>query len=416
MGPQLPLGTRVVTISMPTHERSRGYYVWAAVAAAALLGAATVVALALGALRDPTESVHGMLGSALWTTVGPHLVLLSGLALGVCMVARRRGPRRLSVLAGVVAAFALVASVGISARIILAVRAAGGTASPVTGLWLGSMTAASPNATVTLAHVGTRALQAAVFTPSRHAGRAPVLVYVHGGGFMAGSLLETAADLRWFADRGWLVVSLDYRLWPEGEPTWAQAPADVACGIAWVHANAARFGGDTGRIALLGDSAGGSLVINHAYAVAQAPVSTPCGEVTGPPAAVVVQYPAVDPLAIYEHGYPVGGFEPKMLLTGYIGGSPYAFADRVRAISAYSYLSGRAPATLVLAPEKDGLVPAWSVYRFADHARLAGVDIELVRIPFANHVYNQLAANSIGNQARRSLTARYLARRGLGPG
>jgi len=56
-------------------------------------------------------------------------------------------------------------------------------------------------------------------------------------------------------------------------------------------------------------------------------------------------------------------------------------------------------------------VPSWSVFRFVDHARLAGVGIELVRIPFANHVYNQLAANSLGNQTRRSVTLRFLNER-----
>jgi hypothetical protein len=55
------------------------------------------------------------------------------------------------------------------------------------------------------------------------------------------------------------------------------------------------------------------------------------------------------------------------------------------------------------------------VYAFVDKAKAAGVDIEMVRIPFANHVYNQVAANSIGNQARLTITEHYLKIRGLGP-
>jgi len=93
------------------------------------------------------------------------------------------------------------------------------------------------------------------------------------------------------------------------------------------------------------------------------------------------------------------------------GGDPYAFPERVKAVSSYAFLGPGLPATLVLAPEKDGLVPSWSFFRFDDHARLAGGDIELVRIPFANHVYNQLAANSLGNQTRRSVTLRFLNER-----
>lgn len=102
-----------------------------------------------------------------------------------------------------------------------------------------------------------------------------------------------------------------------------------------------------------------------------------------------------------------------MLVTGYIGGEPYQLPQRLQAVSSYSYLSAQAPPTLMLSPQQDGLVPAWSVQRFAHYARLAGVNVELVAIPFANHVYNQLAANSAGNQLRRSVTLRYLRHQGL---
>jgi acetyl esterase len=106
------------------------------------------------------------------------------------------------------------------------------------------------------------------------------------------------------------------------------------------------------------------------------------------PRAVVVQYPAVDPVAIYQKGFPIPGFEPQMLVTGYVGGKPEQFPDRIRAISSETYLSREAPPTLVIAPEKDGLVVSESVYTFVDKAKAVGVDIEIVRIPFANHVYN----------------------------
>ena len=139
-----------------------------------------------------------------------------------------------------------------------------------------------------------------------------------------------------------------------------------------------------------------------------------CGVVPGP-AAVVVQYPAVDPLAIYEQGYPIPGFEPKMLVSGYIGGAPQELPDRVRAVSSVTYLSDQAPATLILAPEKDSIVPFSSVHRFAEQARLAGVDIELVVMPFSNHVYNQMASGSMGNQARLTITKRYLFEQELWP-
>jgi acetyl esterase/lipase len=282
-------------------------------------------------------------------------------------------------------------------------------------LWLTSMTAAEPDTTETYTTQNGQDLQASIFRPIESGADVPILVYVHGGGFMAGTRLETATDLRWFADQGWLVVSVDYRLWTEGNPTWDKAPRDVACALGWVHRNAQRFGGDTSRLALLGDSAGGNLAINLAYAAAQGLAPTDCGDPVPAPQAVVVQYPAVDPIALYEDGYPVPGFEPQMLATGYLGGRPDDVPERVRAISSATYLTNRAPPTLIIEPASDVLVPSASVYAFAEQAIAAGVDVELVRIPYANHVYNQMAANSLGNQARLTITKRYLTDQGLGP-
>ena len=396
-------------------RRAGGGARYGAAGVAAILLAAIPLVLMVGALRDPTQSLHGMLGSALWTTFGPHFVLLSLLALGIGIYAFQRAPRRLAILALTLASCATLGSVFITWQIVSATRVAGGAVSPLAGLFLQPMTAGGPDETVTVATVDGRPLRAAIYRPHLSGGLAPVLLYVHGGGFMTGSVTETDADLRWFADKGWLVVSVDYRLFPEGAPTWDLAPADVACAAAWLGTHASHFGGDIGRLAYLGDSAGGNLAINLAYAAASGDVRTDCGAVpTG--TAVVVQYPAVDPLAIYEHGYPVRGFEPRMLVSGYLGGSPHALPERVRAVSSHTHLHGHAPPTLILAPEKGGLVPAWSVIRFAQSARQSGIDVELVRIPFANHVYNQLAANSLGNQARRSITVRFLAERGLAPG
>lgn len=380
----------------------------------AFLLAAIPLVLVFGALRDPTQSLHGMLGSALWTTIGPHLLLMSLLALGLSVYASGRTLRPLAILVLVLASGASIGSAFINGRILVATYAAGGTINPLSSLFLQPMMAEGPDGFVTVATIDGRPLRAAIYRAQGSGNDAPVIVYVHGGGFMIGSVTETDADLRWFADRGWLVVSVDYRLFSEGTPTWDLAPADVACAAAWLKYHASQFGGDMGRLVFLGDSAGGNLAINYAYAAARGEVESDCGEVPRA-SAVVVQYPAVDPLAIYEHGYPITGFEPRMLVTGYIGGSPHLLPDRVQAVSSYTYIHDRAPQTLILSPAKDGLVPAWSVVRFAEHAQEAGVDVELARIPFANHVYNQIAANSLGNQIRRSITVRYLAERGLAP-
>lgn len=86
----------------------------------------------------------------------------------------------------------------------------------------------------------------------------PALVYVHGGAWMRGDKSEAATFARDMAQQGYLVVSLNYRLYPA-----ARYPAmieDVKCAIRALRAQAAEFNLDPDRIGAIGVSAGGHLV------------------------------------------------------------------------------------------------------------------------------------------------------------
>ena len=86
----------------------------------------------------------------------------------------------------------------------------------------------------------------------------PVLLYFHGGGFTIGSIATHDSLCRQLcALSGACVASLDYRLAPEHQfPTAVQDAEDA---MRWLHANAASIGADPRRIAVGGDSAGGTL-------------------------------------------------------------------------------------------------------------------------------------------------------------
>jgi acetyl esterase len=86
----------------------------------------------------------------------------------------------------------------------------------------------------------------------------PLLVYFHGGGFTVGSVNSHDALCRLLCSRAdCMVLSVDYRLGPEWRfPTAANDAFDV---LHWVFEAASRLGADPGRIALGGDSAGGTL-------------------------------------------------------------------------------------------------------------------------------------------------------------
>lgn len=88
----------------------------------------------------------------------------------------------------------------------------------------------------------------------------PVLIWVHGGGWRNGDKDNRAGInlCQTWAKAGVVVVGLDYRLTPAVvHPAHIE---DVAAGIAWVHSNIAKHGGDPQRVFLLGHSAGAHLV------------------------------------------------------------------------------------------------------------------------------------------------------------
>jgi para-nitrobenzyl esterase len=94
--------------------------------------------------------------------------------------------------------------------------------------------------------------------------QAPVLVFVHGGAFVAGSSHSPLMDGRHFAEQGIVTVTVNYRLGLAGFLDLPDAPpnrglADVLAALRWVKDNIATFGGDPANVTLGGHSAGAML-------------------------------------------------------------------------------------------------------------------------------------------------------------
>ncbi|MFI8946606.1 carboxylesterase/lipase family protein [Streptomyces sp. NPDC053750] len=104
-----------------------------------------------------------------------------------------------------------------------------------------------------------------VFTPTAAGGDLPVMVFVHGGGFVAGSTRSAMYDGSAFARDGVVLVTLNYRLGIAGFLDLPGAPAnrgllDVVAALRWVRENIAAFGGDPHHVTLFGQSAGATVV------------------------------------------------------------------------------------------------------------------------------------------------------------
>ncbi|GAB3376571.1 carboxylesterase/lipase family protein [Amycolatopsis echigonensis] len=103
-----------------------------------------------------------------------------------------------------------------------------------------------------------------VRTPAADSGKRPVMVFVHGGGFVTGSTRAALYDGRAFARDGVVLVTVNYRLGIPGFLALEGAPdnrglLDVLAALRWVRDSIAAFGGDPANVTVFGQSAGGTL-------------------------------------------------------------------------------------------------------------------------------------------------------------
>src|SRR5690606_17740509 len=95
---------------------------------------------------------------------------------------------------------------------------------------------------------------------------APVLVFVHGGGFVMGDKSSVETPFydnigTYAAQQGMVGVTVTYRLAPANR--WPSGPEDLARVVGWLRDNVARYGGDPDRIVLAGQSAGATHVAGY---------------------------------------------------------------------------------------------------------------------------------------------------------
>ncbi len=131
----------------------------------------------------------------------------------------------------------------------------------------------APNTQGNTAPVSEDCLYLNVWTPAKAAGaKLPVIVWIHGGGYVGGSTSIGMYDGTGFAKKGVVLVSLAYRLGPYGfmahpelsreggKGSGTYGIQDLVAGLQWVRANVAAFGGDPGNVTIFGHSAGAGAV------------------------------------------------------------------------------------------------------------------------------------------------------------
>ena len=196
----------------------------------------------------------------------------------------------------------------------------------------------------------------------------PALLYLHGGGFVIGGLNTHDSLCRQLALRsGGAVLALDYRLAPEHRfPT---AVDDAWAALQWLVREGRTLGIDTARLAVGGDSAGGTLAAVCAIAARDHGLSLKAQLLITPGTAAHGNWPSRH---LFAHGFLLDAISIEWFFDHYLGAASrhdWRFAP----LEAPD-LDGVAPAIVVLA-ECDPLVDEGLAY--ADRLRAAGVPVTL---------------------------------------
>ena len=227
------------------------------------------------------------------------------------------------------------------------------------------------------ARVGDKPLQLDLYLPEKSTGRLPVIVWIHGGGWMAGSRKNPPGmDL---VRRGYALASVEYRLSQE-----AAFPAqiyDCKAAIRWLRAHAEQYGLDAEHFGAWGHSAGGHLValLGTAGAVKDLEGDEGSPGFSSRLQAVSDWAGPIDFLADPAQAGPDSG--PSRLIGGAVKDNP----DKARRASPLTYVSAQSPPFLIVHGECDKLVPVDQARLLAAALTKAGVPVTLAIRPWTGH-------------------------------
>ena len=223
---------------------------------------------------------------------------------------------------------------------------------------------------IEFAKVGDVSLTLDAFVPEG-AGPFPTCILVHGGGFVRGDKQSYIKPLfEPLSKAGFAWFTINYRLAPQHR--WPACADDVETAIRWVKSHAKEYKVDVGRIALIGESAGGHLV---------SWVGTRAKEDTRV-AAVVPFYAPHDLELQVKHRNMLG--ESMTSLLGLTELNDDAW-KRLREVSSSSYVHKGMPPFLLIHGDKDPTVPFEQSTRFQKQMKDMGNQCDLITIPDGVH-------------------------------
>ena len=211
----------------------------------------------------------------------------------------------------------------------------------------------------------------------------PVVIFIHGGGWVQGTKEASALSALPFIGLGYSVVNVEYRL-----ADVSLAPAaieDCRCALRWVIAHAKDYNFDVNRIVVAGASAGGHLALTTGMIPASAGFDRMCYTVNEPKVAAIVDFFGIADVADLLDGPNKKPFPESWPYTvQWLGNQPNR-AEIAKAASPMTYVRAGVPPTISIHGDADPLVPYQHSVRLQDALQKAGVPHELVTIPGGGH-------------------------------
>ncbi len=224
-----------------------------------------------------------------------------------------------------------------------------------------------------------------LYLPANPSGSTPVLLMIHGGGWVQGTKEAQILRALPYLEMGWAVVNVTYRL-----VQVSRAPAaveDCLCALEWIARNAEQYNFDTSRIVTSGNSAGGHLALTSGMVPSSAGLGRECvsGSFTGPATTRSVEVAAIiNWYGITDVADLVDGPNTKGYAVQWLGGLSNR-ADVARLVSPLTSVRRGLPPILTIHGDADPIVPYEHAVRL--HAALddAGVPNELHTVAGGSH-------------------------------
>jgi acetyl esterase/lipase len=227
-------------------------------------------------------------------------------------------------------------------------------------------------------NINGKSLQLDIYIPKNINKPAPLLVFIHGGGWRGGQRSDYLVYLVAFAEKGYVTATVSYRLLKDGPyPACAE---DITDAVRWFYNNGEKYGYDPDRIALIGGSAGAHLATLAAYGWKNTGInsdSTCATENIHRIKAVVDIYGPVDLTTEYARTHP--------LITSFLNISYEEAPELYKEASPVHYLDKNDPPTMILHGTSDELVPISQSDNLKAKLDSLGVPCLYYRLPLWPH-------------------------------